>query len=135
MLEITLRPTLLAYQNTVTLDDVVVILDVEYHQRTDDWWISFYDEQGEPILLGRRVVGRWPLTVGTIDTRLPQGAWMVLQVGDIPQAVAGIVRDMPRAGELGRSWRMLYYTIEDLTADSGDPDLLEPRAIIVQGGP
>ena len=131
MLEITLRPTLLAYQNTVAIDDRVIILDIEYHQRTDDWWISFLDEELQPILTGRRVVGYTSLTGGEIDDRLPSGVFMALLVGDVVRDAEGRVSSRPRAGELGRSWRLVYYTLDELLALDDGVDLLEPRSIVV----
>lgn len=128
MLEIRLRPQLLAYRDTITLDGLVLILDIEYHARTSDWWISFYAEDGSPILEGRRVVGAWPLTAGALDPRLPTGGLLVLPVGD-RRAVAGVVPSRPGPGELGTSWRLVFYDLADLADFAPDVDLLEPASI------
>jgi hypothetical protein len=128
MLEIRLRASLLAYQNTIALDGVVITLDVTYHVRTDDWWLSIYAEDGTPIVEGRRMVSTWPLLLGTVDDRLPRGVLVLLPIGT-QQAVEGVRRDLPGAGELGDTWRLVYYDADDLAAFEEDTDLLEPRAI------
>lgn len=109
--DITLRPALLAYQNTVVISGVTLTLDVEYRVRDDDWWLSILDAQGEPIAQGIRVVVGRPLPAGVFDERLPQGGRFIavrLEDGDYSH---------PRAGELGAEVRLLWQDSADVRAD------------------
>lgn len=127
MLEIALRPELLDYRNTITLGGVVLTLDVAYRVRTDDWWLSLYDEEGAPIITGRRIVTGWPLTIGVFDTRLPQGLFVALRLGE-GEADA-------RLGELGRDVVLTFFEPDDLAALAPATDPLAPRAVLSIAGP
>lgn len=122
MLEITLRPTLLAYRDTITLGGVVLILDITYHARTDDWWISFLDEELSPITEGRRVVTGWPLNIGVRDDRMPDGLFLAVRIGE-GEADA-------RTGELGRQVRLVFLDADDVASLSQTTSPLVPRAVL-----
>jgi hypothetical protein len=125
-LEIVTRPELLAYRNTVTLGGVILTIDLAYHIRTDDWWIGFYDEEGLPIVEGRRLVTGWPLNISALDERMPQGIFLAVRQGE-GEADA-------RIGELGRAVRLLFLDADELTSLEPATDPLAPRAIISIGG-
>lgn len=120
--EIVIRPELLAYRDTVTLGGVILTLDLEYHQRTDDWWISWYDEELQPIVTGRRIVTGWPLNLSVYDDRMPQGMFLAVREG------AG--SDDARAGELGRAVKLLFLDADELAALEPESDPLAPRAVV-----
>jgi len=127
MLEITIRPELLDYRDTITLGGVVLALDLSYRVRTDDWWLSLYDEEGAPIITGRRIVTGWPLLVGVFDQRLPQGLFIALRLGE-GEADA-------RAGELGRDVVLTFFEPADLDALAPPANPLAPRAVLSIEGP
>lgn len=127
MLEITIRPELLDYRDTITLGGVVLTLDVAYRVRTDDWWLSLYDEEGLPIITGRRIVTGWPLTVGVFDTRLPQGLFIALRLGEGEGDAT--------QGELGRDVVLTFWEPSDLADLAPAADPLAPRAILSIEGP
>lgn len=122
MLEIVVRPELLDYLDTVTLDGVILTLGISYRVRTDDWWLSLFDEEGQPLLQGKRIVTGWPLNVGVFDPRLPNGLFIALRLGESEADAT--------AGELGRAVRLTFWSAEDLAALDGEPSPLEPRAIV-----
>jgi hypothetical protein len=109
--EITLRPALLAYQDTIVIQGVTLTLDIEYRVRDDDWWLTLIGADGLPIASGLRVTTGRPLPAGVFDPRLPQGGRFVavrLEDGNF---------DDPRAGELGTAVRLLWVSLEDVQAD------------------
>ena len=120
--EIVIRPELLAYRDTINLGGVILTLDLEYHARTDDWWVSFLDEEAQPIVTGRRVVTGWPLNLSVYDDRMPQGFFLAVREG----AGAGDAQ----AGELGRAVKLLFLDAAELAELAPDQDPLAPRAII-----
>jgi hypothetical protein len=128
MLEIVVRPELLDYLDTINLGGVILTLALSYRVRTDDWWISFLDEESQPILQGKRIVTGWPLNIGVYDDRLPQGLFVALRLGEGESDA--------RAGELGRTVKLTFFEASDLAALGDEPDLLDPRAIVsIVSGP
>ena len=127
MLEIAIRPELLDYRDTITLGGVVLTLDVAYRVRTDDWWLSLYDEEGLPIITGRRIVTGWPLTIGVFDPRLPQGLFIALRLGEGDADAT--------QGELGRDVVLTFWEPADLADLAPAADPLAPRAVLSIAGP
>ena len=132
MLEITLRPQLLAYQNTLTLEDRVLVLDLAYHLRTDSWWLSVLEEDLTPIVEGRRMVEGAALVLGGRDPRLPGGVFLLIRLGERRVGEDAEAASGPGLGELGTSWRLVYYSAEELL-EGEELDLLAPRSIKITG--
>lgn len=112
--EITLRPSLLAYQDTIVIDGVTLTLDVEYRVRDADWWLSILDAQGAPIAECIRVTIGRPIPAGVYDARLPPGGVFFavrLEEGDFSH---------PGPGELGDAVRLLWLTRDDVLAQIGE---------------
>lgn len=123
---ITLRPSLLAYQNEVVIDDTTLILDIEYRARTNDWFLSVYDSALSPIVEGVRVVSSYPLLRGTQDSRLPDGQLWAIREGS--------TQENARIGELGTAVLLYYATRAELDAilaaqANTARDLITPQAI------
>lgn len=105
-LEITTRSKLLAYRNTVVIDSVILILDLQYINQLDRWMLSILDEAEQPIVQGIKLICGVPLTQGVIDARLPDGFLMCVRIGDTDEP--------PGAGELGDEVRMLWIQQADI---------------------
>lgn len=113
-LEITLRPALLTYTDTILLLGQVLQLEVSYRVRDNDWWISILDGTGRAIVRGLRAVTGRPLTLGLFDPSLPLGQLFVVRLDDT-------YRDAG-AGELGDVARLLFLTPQEAQEMSFAPD-------------
>ena len=128
MLEIVVRPELLDYLDTVTLDGLILTVGLSYRVRTNDWWLSLFDEEGSPLLQGKRVVTGWPLNIGVFDPHLPRGLFIALRLGE--------GEDDARAGELGRTVKLTFWEAAELAELAPAQDPLAPRAVVsIVSGP
>lgn len=117
-LEIVVRPELLAYENTVVIDDKILVLDLQYVNQLDRWMMSIFDELGAPIRTGIKLTTGVPLTLGLIDARMPQdGYFMTVRIGG--------EEGPARAGELGREVRLLWITQADIDEELAEDPILD----------
>lgn len=67
------------YRQKTNLEGREFLLSFSYNQRIDRWYLSIYDEEETPLLLGLKLVANWPLLRHyRYDTRLPPGELMAL---------------------------------------------------------
>lgn len=64
-----------AHSCTVALEGVQYEVRFVYRERTASWYFDLHDEQGEPIVLGRRLSPGWSPALGV--TSGPPGAFYV----------------------------------------------------------
>lgn len=96
------------YDMTVNLDGVDYQLAFLYNQRFDSWFLSVYNTDGSPIVLGIAVVCNWGLLSNYSDARLPRGILM---------CQSNIANDTspPGLAELGpgRRCKIVYLTADE----------------------
>lgn len=81
------------YTQRTILDGVEYILAFRWNGRAAKWFFSLYDQSGDPIVEGVKVVADFPLLRPVSDTRKPPGDLIALDT-------TGEGRD-PGLGELG----------------------------------
>lgn len=92
---------------TVTLGGTTFILELKYKQRTERWYMSLFDADGNPILSEKKLVQGQTLT-GLYD--------IVGMYGDIfCERVYGLA-DYPTRDTLGldKEFVLVYYTEEEM---------------------
>lgn len=68
-------------RSRVTLDGREFILDLQWNEREERWYLSISDEEGAPILMGRKLVCEVPLLVYYLgDPRVPPGDLRVIDM-------------------------------------------------------
>lgn len=71
-----------SYTEVVTFDDTPYILRFDYNARGDDWYISFFDLDNNPIATGIKLILHYELTVNYPDIGLPLGELWVFDSTD-----------------------------------------------------
>ena len=91
------------FRETVTLSGTEYVLDFQYNQREDRWYLSLYDVDGLPIYVGRKIVPSVPLFRKCADPRAPIGA-LIAQTLTADDTAPGL-------DELGTTKRvsLVYY--------------------------
>ena len=92
------------YTQKTRLDGIDYILGFRYSQREDRWYLSIYDSEEKPILLGLKLVANWPLLHAyRFNPLVPPGELMASSLGpdDSP----------PGLNELGEKLRvqLIYF--------------------------
>jgi len=91
------------YKERVRLDDRDYILRFDWSQREQRYYLSIFDLDETPLLLGAKVVANWDLlSRNGFDPRLPPGPLipMDLESGGVP----------PSRTDFGTRVRLFYYT-------------------------
>lgn len=87
-----------AQSYTIALDGVQYQIRLTYRERTASWYLDLYDEQGEAVLLGRRLSpGAPPLNEGV--TKGPPG--VLFAAGPDPYPRDGVGLWYASASEVG----------------------------------
>jgi len=73
ILEIPTRTDIQVYRFTIELDEVVYRLSMWYNDRSDHWFFSVLDIDGNPLREGIKMVANWPLTQTWIQQSRPDG--------------------------------------------------------------
>jgi hypothetical protein len=69
------------YRQKTKLDGRDFILGFSYNQRIERWYLSIYDEEGAPLLVGLKLMANWPLLRHyRADMRLPPGEFMAVDL-------------------------------------------------------
>lgn len=61
------------WRERITLDETEYLMRLVYRTRTQRWYLTFSDSDGDAILSGRRVVVGYQLLYGVADARRPPG--------------------------------------------------------------
>lgn len=93
-----------AFRVTVTLDGVVCQYRLVWSSRIGRWALDVMTPQGDPILVGRKVLPGRPIFYRTRDDRLPPGELFV-----IDRSGTG---EPPGRNELGRGKRVRLEYVE-----------------------
>lgn len=68
-------------QQKTRLDGRDYILRLAYNERLDRWFLSIFDDQEEPLVMGIRLVANWPLLRHYHwDERVPPGELMAMSL-------------------------------------------------------
>ncbi|WP_337937744.1 phage baseplate plug family protein [Anaerotignum faecicola] len=62
----------------IVLNDTVYFIRFTYNDTADYWKVSLYDAQNEPIVLGIKIVPRFPLNTFYPVSKLPDGIFAVI---------------------------------------------------------
>jgi hypothetical protein len=98
------------YSLRINLDGLAYIIDFSYSEREDRWYMDFYDEDRNPLLLGIKVVPGYFLYEFQRDFReMPQGDLMCLTAQDLT--------DPPGWNQLGidQAYKLVYWPLDPLT--------------------
>lgn len=98
------------YKVTVTLTGTEYVLDYQYNQREDRWYLSLYDTNGNAIYTGRKIVLSVPLFRKCATGNKPLGDIFAqsLTADDTP----------PKLDDIGTDSRavLVYYEPGELAA-------------------
>lgn len=103
------------YSYTIALDDVLFGFVLLYRERQDRWYMSIYDSDGEPLLLGKKL---------SVDTPL-------LEAYEIPGLPPGEIALWDTSGaevecgfaDLGVRCELIYIEVDELPPPAADPDI------------
>lgn len=91
------------------LDGRDYLLRFRYNERENRWYLSIYDEEEEPILLGLKIVANWRLLKPyKYDPNVPPGELIAVDMTG-----NGSPPGLDELGE-GRRCELLYLTREEL---------------------
>ena len=94
------------YQERVRLEDRDFIFRFDWNNREQRYYISIFDQDETPLLLGAKAVANWDLlSRNGFDLRLPPGALIPLdlETGGVP----------PTLTDFGVRVRLFYYTSDE----------------------
>jgi hypothetical protein len=74
------------YSQVTTLEGTAYLLNFDYAQLQDCWYLSMSTIDGELLCAGLKLVCFWPLTRKVADNRMPQGDLFVFPVALDPSA-------------------------------------------------
>jgi uncharacterized protein DUF6983 len=101
-----------SHRYTMPLDGVQYDIRLTYRERTSSWYLDLWDENGRPLVLGRRLSPNWGPTVGVL-TAGPPGKLFVF--GEDPYARDEI--------------ELWYFTAAELAAEP-DPNVSTLRVVL-----
>ena len=107
-LDVSLDPTVLAYDQLTQLEGVEYLLSFFWSARESAWYLSLYDQDENPIALSIKLVLGTSLLAKFIDMRLPPGALMCYDT-------SGSGVDIASPGDLGTRIELDYFTSDELT--------------------
>lgn len=61
------------YNERATLDGQEYVLDLDYSEREDRWYLTISDVNEVALAAGIKLVSNWPLLRQRVDPRLPPG--------------------------------------------------------------
>ena len=96
------------FTQDVELDGVVYALAFKWNRRDESWTMSVYQPDGTLLAGGRKLVVGFPLLRGEIDTRLPAGELMCVDLS--------ARKVEPEQTEIGRRVILAYYDEEEVDA-------------------
>lgn len=81
------------YKQVTALDGVDYTLTFTYDQREDCFYLTIGDATDVDIVRGIKLVCLWPLLLGKVDDRLPQGTLMVISntTDDSPPGIDDLI--------------------------------------------
>lgn len=94
------------YEFRITLDGVKYTVELRWNARSNRWTFSLRTRDGEPLLVGRRVVVGMPLLMRGTDPRMPPGDIIAVDQ-------AGLDAD-PGRDDLGSRVLLMYVTANEL---------------------
>lgn len=100
------------FRQTTQLDGVEYVLLFQFNQRMCCWYVSIFDEDDEPIVVGRRLNVDVPIGRGVRDDRFPEGRLMTVdQYEDLAAGKAD-----PGFTDLGVRHLLLYFEESEVAA-------------------
>lgn len=108
VLVINADPTLPFYTQRTSLDGREYILDIQFNQRENRYYMNLRDETGALIAGGLKLIANFPINRLISDPRAPGGAIYALDT-------SGRGQD-PGEGDLGRRVLLIYIESDDIQA-------------------
>lgn len=99
---ITQRADLRKQRQRVELDGLFFEIALTWRTRPKAWYMDLYDQDGQPVALGRRLSPGWAPLRGVSDRGVPDGSFIVKGL-----------RDYSRT-DLGDTLLLVYYTEDEL---------------------
>jgi hypothetical protein len=99
-------PEVFAYEQFVDLEQRTFLFKLDWNERDESWSLSIYDQDEEPLVTGKRVAIGIPLLRGEVDSRLPDGILMAVDVTE-QHGEAGV-------SDLGARVNLVYYEVASL---------------------
>lgn len=97
-----------SFISNITLDNIVLNFKFLWNGRDEAWYMDILDSVNSPILQGIKIVNGWELIARFTDTRLPQGALIIVSLkGD--QEVIG-------RNDMIEDYKIVYITEDELDA-------------------
>lgn len=93
------------YDYRVSLSGTKYTVELRWNSRSEHWTLSLYTADGDPIVVGRRVVVGIPLFRRYRDDRLPAGTLVAVDTTDREQD--------PGFNDLGNRVQLVYLDPED----------------------
>lgn len=88
------------------LDGKTYGFEFMWNSRAGYWFMSITDKDGNPLLMGRKLVLNWPLTGRFRNNALPPGAFVLFDTSG---------RDVePNEKELGTRCQLVYHEAAEL---------------------
>ena len=106
VLEIDLDPTLTYYDEIVQLESLEYVFEFAWSARELCWYLNLYDQDGNELALGIKLLLNVDLLRRFPDARLPPGHLLCLDV-------SGLNKDIAQSSDLGTNVILEYVTRDD----------------------
>lgn len=98
-------PTIVSYVQTTDIDGTEYRVRLDWNERTASWYLSLYDADENPLLLGRKVLNRFSVLDGFSYKAVPQGVLVSFDKSTI---------EKPNRDELGGSAQLAFLRNDEL---------------------
>lgn len=100
------------YTTTVTLEGESFELRWRFNDRISSWFLDVFDDAGDVLVYGRRIVADWEIFSQNFHTEgMPAGSLIPFDTT--------LAKTDPKLGELGDRVLMIYLTSDDLAEVAG----------------
>lgn len=105
--EIPIRADLPAYEYTIELEQVQYTLGFNWNARIAKWFMDIMDKDGNPLVMGIKMLSGFPLKYKFVDAAVPPGEFFLLDTANQNQD--------PKQDDFGSRVVLLYR--ESTTVD------------------
>lgn len=116
-----LSPDLPWFEQELSIEETTYFIEMWWDVRIESWYISLFDENFDPIRVGRKASLNYSLFWRTVDPRMYDGALAFIRSSDL--------RGRIRRVELGEGVDLVYFSPDELVDFTdfgvGEPDAVE----------